>query len=225
MNEEAAVIWETVGGSKPSKRPLFQCNQAEKCCLIICLFHEWRWNKEADFSLLHQLTFLLSACTGGSKALERSAIFCTGANKETVSFFIATFFVVAIVPYYPACVCNTTLWQWSCRIVSECYSSRIHRLSEWRTLRLPSAGSHSVAPTPTVQSWVWLSADGLAVWQNRISFNYPKTWHRPLFVLVNYGEWKEKRFGKLPLKSRWWYRRAVWWVGSYWWWFCWFAVA
>lgn len=47
MNEEAAVIWETVGGSKPSKRPLFQCNQAEKCCLIICLFHEWCWNKTA----------------------------------------------------------------------------------------------------------------------------------------------------------------------------------
>lgn len=82
------------------------CSNASKQgnAVLSSACHEWHWNKEVDFSLLHQLTFLLSACTGGSRALERSAIFCRGANKETVSFFHCNFLVVvAIVPHYPLC--------------------------------------------------------------------------------------------------------------------------
>lgn len=43
--------------------------------LIMPLSHEW-WLKKEDFHPLHQLTFFLSFCAGGSKALDRSAIFC-----------------------------------------------------------------------------------------------------------------------------------------------------
>lgn len=36
---------------------------------------------------------------------------------------------------------------------------------------IPSADPHSAAQTLTVQSLVWSGADGLAVQQNKISFN------------------------------------------------------
>lgn len=100
-----------------------------------------------DFSL--QLTFLLSACAGGSKALERSAIFCAGANKETGSFYYK---VKLFFPFYSACVYNTSLWDWSCVIYMNVIPKEFTEFRQLNILRIPSAGSHNVAQTPIVQS-------------------------------------------------------------------------
>lgn len=133
--------------------------------------------QRVDFNLPYQLTFLLSVCAGGSKALERSAIFWKAANKETGSFYSTQmggvfFFLCLYVQYFiyiqlsatgaaPSCICYLKKRiHWPC-----------HWIDELEIFCVPSADPHSVAQTLRAQSLVWSSADGLAAQQNKISFN------------------------------------------------------
>lgn len=78
---------------RASKELLRGCNSAEKCHLIFTL--SWMALKQReDFNPPYQLTFLFSVCSGGSRALERSAIFCKRRKQRDTVFLNSNWTII-----------------------------------------------------------------------------------------------------------------------------------